>query len=141
ARIGDIMKGILNGLKSFIKMKNKLEFIFHTIIIWSFYIVMTWVIFYALPSTSHLNIGDAIFILVIGSLGMSAPVQGGIGAFHWIVSRGMNVVYGIDLKDGLAYATLSHESQLILIAILGTISFYIILGRSRKSYVETEQVK
>ncbi|HCC70459.1 MAG TPA: hypothetical protein DEQ09_04820, partial [Bacteroidales bacterium] len=49
ARIGDIMKGILNGLKSFIKMKNKLEFIFHTIIIWSFYIVMTWVIFYALP--------------------------------------------------------------------------------------------
>lgn len=132
AKISDIMKGIFRGLKTFISMKAKLEFIIHTIIIWSFYIVMTWVIIYAIPSTSHLQFGDAVFILVIGSIGMSAPVQGGIGAFHWIVSRGLNVVYGIDLKDGLAYATLSHESQLILIAILGTVSFYLILGKSRR---------
>ncbi len=132
AKISDIMKGILSGLKTFIKMKDKLEFIFHTLVIWSFYITMTWVIFYALPSTSHLHFGDAVFILVIGSLGMAAPVQGGIGAFHWIVSRGLNVVYDIDLKDALAYATLSHESQLLLIAILGTISFYIIMGKAGK---------
>jgi len=139
AKIGDIMKGIFNGLKSFLKMKDKLEFIIHTVILWSCYTVMAWVIFYALPSTSHLNFSDAVFILVIGTLGMSAPVQGGIGAFHWIVSRGLNVVYDIDLKDGLAYATLSHESQLLLIAILGTISFFLILGKSRKSYVESVQ--
>lgn len=139
AKLGDIMKGVFNGLKSFVRMKDKLEFIFHTVLIWSSYIIMTWVIFYALPSTSHLNFSDAVFILVIGSLGMSAPVQGGIGAFHWIVSRGLNVVYDIDLGDGLAYATLSHESQLILIAILGTISFFLILGKSGKSYVETTE--
>ena len=139
AKIGDIIKGILSGLKTFLRMKDKLEFIFHTLVIWSFYIIMTWVIFYAIPSTSHLNFGDAVFILVIGSLGMAAPVQGGIGAFHWIVSRGLNVVYGIDLKDGLAYATLSHESQLILIAILGTISFYLILGKSRRRHKQPEQ--
>ena len=140
ARIGDIMKGIFSGLKAFIRMKDKLEFAVHTIIIWSFYIIMTWVVFYALPATSHLNFGDAVFILVIGSLGMTAPVQGGIGAFHWIVSRGLNIVYGIDLTDGLAYATLSHESQLILIAILGTISFYLILGRKKRKYLVSENI-
>ncbi|MBN1388761.1 MAG: flippase-like domain-containing protein [Bacteroidales bacterium] len=139
AKIGDILKGIFSGLKSFVRMKDKLEFIIHTIVIWSFYIIMTWVIFYAIPSTSHLNFGDAVFILVIGSLGMAAPVQGGIGAFHWIVSRGLNVVYGTDLKDGLAYATLSHESQLILIAILGTISFFLILGKSRLRHKKAEE--
>ena len=138
-KISDILKGILSGLKTFVRMKDKLEFIIHTIVIWSFYIIMTWVVFYAIPSTSHLNFGDAVFILVIGSLGMAAPVQGGIGAFHWIVSRGLNVVYGIDLKDGLAYATLSHESQLILIAILGTISFYLILGKSRRKHGKAEE--
>lgn len=111
------------------KMMDKFEFILHTLIIWSFYVIMTWVIFYAIPTTSNLQFVDAVFLLVIGSLGMAAPVQGGIGAFHWIVSRALNVVYDIDLKDGLAYATLSHESQLLLIAILGTISFYIIMGR------------
>lgn len=130
-RIRDIIKGIFSGLKTFIKMKmmDKFEFILHTLIIWSFYVIMTWVIFYAIPTTSNLQFVDAVFLLVIGSLGMAAPVQGGIGAFHWIVSRALNVVYDIDLKDGLAYATLSHESQLLLIAILGTISFYIIMGR------------
>ncbi|MFO7851359.1 MAG: lysylphosphatidylglycerol synthase transmembrane domain-containing protein [Bacteroidota bacterium] len=132
ARIGDIMKGIISGLKTFTRMKDKLEFVFHTVLIWTLYIIMTWVVLYAIPATSNLHFGDAIFLLVIGSLGMAAPVQSGIGAFHWIVSRGLTVVYGIKLKDGLAYATLSHESQLILIAILGTISFYIILGRKKK---------
>lgn len=138
-KISDILKGVFSGLKTFVRMKDKLEFIFHTIVIWSFYIIMTWVVFYAIPSTSHLNFGDAVFILVIGSLGMAAPVQGGIGAFHWIVSRGLNVVYGIDLKNGLAYATLSHESQLILIAILGIISFYLILGKSRRKLRKAEE--
>lgn len=133
SKAGSIMKGIFTGLKTFTRMKDKLEFIIHTLLMWSLYIVMTWVVLYAIPSTSHLHLGDAVFLLVIGTLGMSAPVQGGIGAFHWIISRGLSVVYDIDLSEGLAYATLSHESQLLLIAVLGTISFYIIMGRSKKN--------
>lgn len=139
SKAGNIMKGIFTGLKTFTRMKDKLEFIFHTLLMWSLYIVMTWVILYAIPSTSHLHFGDAVFLLVIGTLGMSAPVQGGIGAFHWIISRGLSVVYDIDLSEGLAYATLSHESQLLLIALLGTISFYIIMGRGGKNKVNMQK--
>lgn len=139
ARAGDILKGIFSGLKTFTLMKDKFEFIVHTIIIWSFYIIMTWVIFYAIPATSHLQFADAVFILAAGSLGMAAPVQGGIGAFHWIVSRALNVVYDIDLKAALAYATLSHESQLVLIAVLGTVSFFLILGKRGSKYKQVEQ--
>jgi uncharacterized protein (TIRG00374 family) len=132
SKAGNIMKGIFTGLRTFLRMKDKLEFIIHTIIMWSLYIIMTWVVLYAIPSTSDLHFGDAVFLLVIGTLGMSAPVQGGIGAFHWIISRGLYVVYDIDLSEGLAYATLSHESQLLLIALLGTISFYLIMGKAKK---------
>jgi len=64
-------------------------------------------------------------------LAMSAPVQGGLGAFHYIVSRGLLVVNGIPLEDGLAYALLTHESQLILVAIIGTISFFIIFRKEK----------
>ena len=70
-----------------------------------------------------------MFILVIGSFGMAAPVQSGLGAYHWIISRGLLVAYAIPLEEGLAYATLEHESQMILIAITGAISLYALFGR------------
>ena len=41
---------------------------------------------------------------------MSAPVQSGLGAFHYIVSRGLLVVNGITLEDGLVYA-FSHMNR------------------------------
>jgi uncharacterized protein (TIRG00374 family) len=132
-KISGVLKGIFHGLKAFLSIENKAEFIFHTIFLWTSYTIMAWVIVFMTPATAHLTLVDGIFLLVIGSLAMAAPVQGGIGAFHWIVSRGLFVVYGISLEDGLVYATLSHESQMILIAVLGTYSFYRIFRQGAKS--------
>ncbi len=120
----NIIKGILEGIKSIYRMKRKKEFILHTIIIWSLYLMMTWVVVFSLPYTSGLKIIDGLFILVIGALGMSVPVQSGIGAFHWIVSRGLFAVYPfITLEQGLAFATISHSSQSLLVILLGSFSF------------------
>lgn len=140
-KIINLLKGILNGLKAFVQIERKIEFIIHTIIIWVCYAMMTWVVVFMIPSTSHLNLADGIFLLVIGSLGMVAPVQGGIGAYHWIVSRALFVVYGISLEDGLVYATLAHESQLILIAILGTFSIFKIFGSNKKSPTDQDTLE
>jgi hypothetical protein len=95
---------------------------------------MTWVVVFAVKSTSGLTFSDAVFLLVIGSLAMSVPVQSGIGAFHWIISRGLNVVYGITLEDGLVYAIISHETQLILVTIVGSISFAILFMRHKNKH-------
>jgi hypothetical protein len=56
-------------------------------------------------------------------------VQSGLGAFHYIISRGLLFVKGIPLEEGLVYALLTHESQLIFVAIIGTISFFIIFKK------------
>ena len=125
--------GIIHGLKTITNLERKWEFIFHTIFIWLNYALMTWVVVFSLPSTSHLTFGNSIFILVIGGLAMSAPVQSGLGAFHYIVSRGLLIVNGIPVEDGLAYALLTHESQLIFVAIIGAISFFIIFRKEKKS--------
>jgi hypothetical protein len=125
----DLARGIINGLKTITNLKRKWEFIFHTIFIWINYALMTWVVVFSLNSTSNLTFANSIFILVIGGLAMSAPVQSGLGAFHYIVSRGLLIVNGIPLEDGLAYALLAHESQLIFIAIVGAISFFIIIRK------------
>ncbi len=126
----EMIRGISEGLKTIYKMKKRGQFIFHTVFIWLMYWMMTWVVVFALPTTSHLGIIDGLFILVIGGLGMSAPVQSGIGAFHWIVSRGLYIVYGISIEKGLVFATISHESQSLFAISLGILSF-ILLFRKR----------
>jgi len=133
SKMFDLAKGIIHGLKTITNIKRKWEFIFHTVFIWINYTLMTWVVVFSIESTSHLTLGDSIFLLVIGGLAMSAPVQSGLGAFHYIISRGLLFVKGIPLEDGLVYALLTHESQLIFVAIIGTISFFIIFRKPRKA--------
>lgn len=132
SKMFDLARGIINGLKTITNLKRKWEFIFHTLFIWICYTLMTWVVVFSLESTSNLTFGNSIFILVIGGLAMSAPVQSGLGVFHYTVSRGLLIVNGIPLEDGLAYALLTHESQLIFVAIIGAISFFIIFRKDKK---------
>ena len=54
---------------------------------------MSYVVFFALPETEGLTAWAGVAVLVMGSFGMAAPVQGGFGAFHALVS-GILVLYG-----------------------------------------------
>lgn len=121
--------GLFSGLKSIFRLKRRWEFLFLTILLWVAYFFMSYFPLLCLESTSRLGVGATMFILVIGSFGMAAPVQSGLGAYHWIISRGMLVAYAIPLEEGLTYATLEHESQMILIAIAGAISLYALFGK------------
>jgi uncharacterized protein (TIRG00374 family) len=132
AKMFDLARGIINGLKTITNLRRKWEFIFLTVFIWINYALMTWVVVFSIESTSHLTFADSIFLLVIGGLAMSAPVQSGLGAFHYIISRGLLFVKGIPLEEGLVYALLTHESQLIFVAIIGTISFFIVFKKHPK---------
>ncbi len=132
SKMFDIAKGVINGFRSILRLKRGWEFIFHTMLIWFSYAMMTWVVVFSLESTSHLSFGNSLFILVIGSLAMSAPVQGGIGAFHYFVSRGIAFVEGVSIEDASAYAILTHESQLLLVLVLGGLAFWMLSGKNRK---------
>ena len=136
-KIKKIIVGLMGGLKSVYTMKKFGAFILHTFIMWSMYFLMTWLMCFALPETSSLKPIDGLFLLVIGSLGMAAPVQGGIGAFHWLVSLGLTL-YGIPREKGLVYATLNHESQTLLLIILGSIAFILVFLKKKKTYLAPE---
>lgn len=133
-KVFQLTRGVITGLKSITNLRNKWEFIFHTLFIWVNYGLMTWVVVYSLKSTAGLTFVNSIFILVIGGLAMSAPVQSGLGAFHYIVSRGLLIVNGITLEDGLAYSLLTHESQLIFVTVIGAISFFIIFRKKKEKF-------
>jgi glycosyltransferase 2 family protein len=129
-KMADTAKGIIHGLKIITKIERKWEFLFHTLFIWINYILMTWVVVFAIQSTSHLDFLDGVFLLVVGGLAMSAPVQSGLGAFHIIIREALVIVYGLSAEDGLIYAILAHESQLLFGAILGIYSFYALMKKS-----------
>ena len=131
-RVEEALKRVGGGMKSVIRMDKKLWFLYHTIFIWLMYFLMTWAVFMALPATAMLNAGDALFILVIGGLGMAAPVQGGFGTYHWIVTLGLGI-YGIPREDGLVFATLSHESQAILMILLGSFSMLMVFLKWKRA--------
>ena len=118
AKTFDLIKGVINGLKTITKLDRKWEFIGHTVFIWLNYALMTWVVVFAIESTSDITFLQSFFILVIGSLAMSAPVQGGIGAFHYFVSRGLAVVHGVNSKTVLSMPCLpmNHRSSLSLLS-------------------------
>lgn len=69
-----------------------------------------------------MNAMQGITIMIFGGLGFVVPVQGGIGAYHYIVTQTM-MVYGLSQMDGLSYATLCHGLQTMAVIIFGALSF------------------
>ncbi len=130
--VGKTAYGVFNGMKTLFRMKKKWQFIGHTLFIWAMYFLMTWVVFFSLPSTSTLQPADALFLLVIGGMGMSAPVQAGIGAYHWIVSLGLTL-YNIPREEGIIFAVIAHESQALLMIVLGTFSLAMVFLQKKPS--------
>lgn len=139
-KIMGLLEGITHGLTSISKLKSKGKFLLFTLFLWVLYLLSTYTMFFALQPTAHLNLLTALFVLTVGSLGMAAPVQGGLGAFHWIVSKGL-ILYGIAELDGLAYATISHGTQTLMIVIFGALGFVWLLltSNTRKTQPEYGQ--
>lgn len=129
------VKGIGDGLKSFAAMQHRWQFLLHSVLLWTCYWLMGWLVLYAVPATAHLGAVDGLVIMVLGSFGIVAPTNGGLGAYHAITSIGMFAIFGISENDGLLYATISHESQMLLMIILGLIAYAQLFFVKKKSRV------
>ena len=122
-RIWGLFIGLLQGFSSCFRMKDKWKFLLSTALIWSMYWLMAAATMWAIPVLDGLNMIDALFLSLAGSLGWLVPVPGGFGAFHFVVSLALQAIYGIPFETGIIFATLSHESQAITMAIFGGVSY------------------
>ena len=145
-RISEFLKGLSDGVITLFKMKRKGEFIFHSLFIWAMYFVMTWLCVFAYDPTSALTALDGLFLMVVGGLGMTAPVQGGFGAFHYLVEKALllydikpsiDPITGIELRPGLVFATIVHSTQFIMTLLLG-VTAVILVALKKKNRNEKE---
>lgn len=125
SKVWGIFKGILQGFASCLKMDKKWLFFAYTACIWLTYWLMAASTVWAAPFLEHLDIIDALFLSLVGGIGFAVPVPGGIGAFHFVISLALSMVYGIPMEMGIIYATLSHTSQAITQIFFGAVSYVV----------------
>lgn len=122
-------KGILQGLTSIFKLKEKGKFILYTLGIWVCYYLAAYLVCFALPETSGFSPADGFFIIVVGTLGMIIPASGGIGAYNLAMKFGFMALFisvgkSADLggEMGLTYSFISLPLQIVIMLVMGLIS-------------------
>lgn len=128
-KIIGIIDGILQGLMSIFKLKEKGKFILYTIGIWVSYYFAAYLVCFSLPETSDFSIADGFFIIVVGTLGMIIPASGGIGAFNLAMKFGFMALFlsmgksaELGGEMGLIYSFISLPLQIVVMLVMGLIS-------------------
>ena len=84
-RLHHFMTGLKEGLLTVKDVDHKWLFIGYTIFIWLMYYLMLYVCFFCFKFASGLGPLVGLTVFVLSSYGMVAPVQGGVGAWHFMV--------------------------------------------------------
>lgn len=131
-KVVSLGRDLVAGLLSIRRIRRQGAFWSSTLLIWVMYYLMTYVVVLCIPQTSDMSLVAGLSILAMGGIGMAAPVQGGIGAYHFLVT-GTLVVYGATKGDAVLLALLLHTSQLIFMMVAGGISLLISLFTQNKA--------
>lgn len=135
-KVVNTLLNLKEGFISIRSVKRKGWFIFHSIAIWALYYLMFYTVFFAFDFTSHLGPIPGLTAFVLASFGMVAPVQGGIGAWHFMAIEAL-ALYAIPKGNAAIFAFVAHGSSTSMIIIVGIISLLILPFINRR---ETEPV-
>lgn len=137
--------GILDGLTSIFKLKQKGKFIFYTIGIWVSYYFAAYLVCFALTETSDFTFDDGFLILVVGTFGMIIPASGGIGAFNLAMKYGFMALFismgksgELGGEVGLTYSFISLPLQICIMLVMGLISIPM-LAKARNTIVAEKE--
>lgn len=116
----NIFKGVTEGLMSVKNMQNKWLFIVHSVVIWSCYLVGTYLGFKAINQTASLPFLASFPVLSFGTVA-TIITPGGIGAYPELLMDAMQL-YNINEAYGKANGWLQWSAQFVLTLIVGSIS-------------------
>jgi len=125
------LSGLVEGITTVYKMKDKWNYIFHSFFIWFSYLMMFYVAIFALPETSEINFDIVIMGFIFGSLAVGFS-NGGLGAYPFSIALIFSI-YGITKDVGTAFGWLVWTSQTVLTILLGLISYVLlpVLNRNK----------
>jgi glycosyltransferase 2 family protein len=118
------LSGLIEGMMSVIKMKDKWKYIFHSFFLWFVYLAMFFVSFYALPETENIPFDIIIMGFVFGSLAIGFT-NGGLGAYPLAIAMVFSL-FGIPKEISIAFGWLVWTSQTLLTILIGIIAYLLL---------------
>ena len=119
-KIKSFVRGLIKGITSILKLKQKGLYAFYSLLIWTLYLTMFYIVKFAFAETAELGVEAILIAFIVGSFSISVT-NGGIGLYP-IAVAGVLALYGISTSAGEAFGWVLWASQTALIILLGGVS-------------------
>lgn len=131
-KIIDLLSGFSEGLMSVKNVKNPFLFVFLSLSIWFCYVLMMYFCLFATKATANLGFNECLTVFAIGAIGVVIPAPGaGAGTYHFAIMQSL-LLFGVPQADGIAYATIVHGMQMIVLLALGLVFSWVVLAMHKK---------
>ncbi len=121
-----ITHSFLDGFLFLKEPKNYFMIGILSVLVWGFYIIMQFIPFYAFDMTEKysLDMGTALVVQAISSIGFILPTPGGTGSYHYFVIQTLTKLYGVGDDVARSYATVTHAIGFIGTILIGFYFFF-----------------
>jgi glycosyltransferase 2 family protein len=142
-KLNGIIKNVSVGFLSFKNIQHPFRFICLTIAIWSLYIISSYFILHAINANFYFSFILICAVLGMSSIGFAGPTQGGIGAYHLLISTTLQV-YGFSKLVSLSAAIGSHALFMFFDCLFGIVAlliYTISLNKTKKSFLKKQLIE
>jgi len=123
-KLKEKLSGLIEGMMSVLKMKDKWYYLLHSFLMWFSYLIMFYVAIFALPETVNIGFDVVIMGFIFGSLAIGFS-NGGLGAYPFSIALILGL-YGISNDVGIAFGWLVWTSQTLFTILIGIISYILL---------------
>ena len=130
-KIKSFLSGLIDGITIIFKMKNRNQFIFHSIFIWLMYVLMFYFTSKAFVDLNQVTFFQLTISFTLAALSIMLS-NGGIGIYPLAVEESLGW-YGVQSATGLAFGWVMWLSQTLMVVIFGGLSLFILpfINRSK----------
>ena len=123
-RIKSFITGLAEGVMSIFKMKKKGAFIFHTLFIWTMYVLMFYVTSFSVSELEGIPFGAVLIGFISASFSIAAT-NGGIGSYPIAVYAAFSI-FNIPEEPSIAFGWIVWTSQTFVLVLLGGLSLLLL---------------
>ncbi|MFK7832900.1 MAG: YbhN family protein [Winogradskyella sp.] len=129
-KVNTFITGLLEGVLSIFKMKNKWAFIGHTLFIWVMYVLMFYVTTFALPELQNISFAAVLIGFILASFSIAAT-NGGIGSFPEAIVVAF-LLFDMAEDPSRAFGWIMWSTQTLVIIVIGGLSLLYLPIYNRK---------
>lgn len=129
-KLKGFITGLVEGITSIFKMKKKWAYIFHTLFIWSMYVLMFYVTSMSMSELEGISMGAVLIGFISASFSIAAT-NGGIGSYPLAIYAAFSI-FGIGEDPSIAFGWIMWASQTLMIILFGGLSLIYLPIYNRK---------